>query len=87
MEEMRRYAQCLYPRTNLSETGPFSEPVTIDHKMLCDDILLKIFQQYLDAAPRLWPILNTYAEDGNRSYWGHLWVYSFDFTARTGRRS
>jgi hypothetical protein len=54
---MRRYAQCLYPRTNLSETGPFSEPVTIDHKMLCDDILLKIFQQYLDAAPRLWPIL------------------------------
>jgi hypothetical protein len=43
--------------TNLSETGPFSKTATIDHKMLCDDILLKIFRQYLDVTPRLWPIL------------------------------
>ena len=44
-------------RTNFYEIGPFSEPVTIDYKMPSDDILLKIFQQYLDTTPQLWPIL------------------------------
>ncbi|KAN0127717.1 hypothetical protein V8E53_014494 [Lactarius tabidus] len=34
-----------------------TEPVTINHEMLCDDILLNIFRQYLDATPRLWSIL------------------------------
>jgi hypothetical protein len=29
----------------------------INHEMLCDDILLNIFRQYLCAAPQLWPIL------------------------------
>ena len=29
----------------------------IGHEMLSDDILLDIFRQYLDATPRLWPIL------------------------------
>jgi hypothetical protein len=43
--------------TNLSETGPFSQMATMDDKMLCDDILLKIFRQYLGVTPRLWPIL------------------------------
>jgi hypothetical protein len=43
--------------TNMPETGPFSKTATIDHKMLCNDILLKIFRQYLDVTPRLWPIL------------------------------
>ena len=42
---------------NLSETGFFSDSVRIDHEMLSDDILLNIFLQYLDATPRLWPIL------------------------------
>jgi hypothetical protein len=42
--------------TELSETEPFSEPVTIDG-MLGDDILLNIFRQFLDSTPRLWPIL------------------------------
>jgi hypothetical protein len=42
---------------NLAETEPFSEPVTIDHQMLCDDILLKIFRPHLDASPWHWPIL------------------------------
>ena len=31
--------------------------MTINHEMLCDDTLLNIFRQYLDAAPRLWPLL------------------------------
>ena len=44
-------------RTNVSETGNFSEPATINHEMLGDDILLNMFRQYLDATPRLWPIL------------------------------
>lgn len=44
------------PLSKLSKTGPFSEPVTID-EMLCNDTLLDIFRQYLDATPRLWPIL------------------------------
>ena len=44
-------------RTKVSETGPFSEPMTVDHEMLCDDILLNIFRQYLDTTPRLWPTL------------------------------
>ena len=43
--------------TNSSETGPFSEAVTIGHEILPDDILLNIFRQYMDATPRLWPIL------------------------------
>ena len=54
---MRRYAQCFYTRTYVFETGPFPDPVTIDHEALSDDILLNIFRQYLDATPRLWPIL------------------------------
>ena len=43
--------------TNLSETGPISKAVTIDYEMLSDDILLNIFQRYLDATPQHWPIL------------------------------
>ena len=37
--------------------GPLAEPVMIGHEMLSDDILLIIFRQYLDATPKLWPIL------------------------------
>ena len=58
MEEVRRYTRCLYTTIiNISDKGPFSEPVTIDHEMLCDDILLNIFLHYLNATPRLWPNL------------------------------
>ena len=57
MEEVRRLHGASTPHTNLFETGPFSNPATIDHEMLSDDILLNIFRQYLDATPRLWPIL------------------------------
>jgi hypothetical protein len=56
MEKARRCA-VPPPLTKLSETGSFSEPVTIDHETLCNDILLNIFRQYLDATPRLWSIL------------------------------
>ena len=58
MEQVRRYTQCLYHYVlTCSETGPFSQQVTIDHEMLSDDILLNIFRHYLDATPQLWPML------------------------------
>ncbi|KAH9006662.1 hypothetical protein EDB83DRAFT_730101 [Lactarius deliciosus] len=41
--------------TELRETGPFPQKATIE--MLCDDVLLNIFQHYLDASPGCWPDL------------------------------
>ncbi|KAN0124698.1 hypothetical protein V8E53_015671 [Lactarius tabidus] len=48
---------CLICEIRHGGTGPLSKTATIDHNMLCDDILLNIFLQYLDVTPRLWPIL------------------------------
>ncbi|KAH9068197.1 hypothetical protein EDB83DRAFT_637259 [Lactarius deliciosus] len=41
--------------SELRGTGPFSQQVKIE--MLCDGVLLNIFQHYLDASPRRWPLL------------------------------
>ena len=57
MDQVRCIGVSTTTLLNLSETGRFSDSVRIDHKMLCDDILLNIFQQYLDTTPQLWPIL------------------------------
>ncbi|KAH8983195.1 hypothetical protein EDB92DRAFT_1607123 [Lactarius akahatsu] len=39
--------------SGLRGTGPFSQPAP--NEILSDDILLNIFQHYLDASPRCWP--------------------------------
>ncbi|KAH9178381.1 hypothetical protein EDB89DRAFT_1170966 [Lactarius sanguifluus] len=41
--------------SELRGTGPFSQQVKIE--MLCDGVLLNIFQHYLGASPRRWPLL------------------------------
>jgi hypothetical protein len=41
--------------TNFFEIGTFSQQVTIE--TICEDILLNIFRQFLDATPQFWPTL------------------------------
>ncbi|KAH9057859.1 hypothetical protein EDB87DRAFT_975753 [Lactarius vividus] len=41
--------------SELRGAGPFSQQAKIE--MLCDGVLLNIFQHYLDASPRHWPLL------------------------------